>query len=184
MLTAPALLSPALPVLLLSLDAFAPPPPPLPFSGRPSPSPRAAPSATHFVNALRLSLASTGALRPKPPPHRLPARPALDPGAPHPPPACAHTRRLIRHAASFLEGAAWRWWCRLLRANVGAFFALEARRLGRAPVHVPRLEEGGGDRPAYWASYPFVLPELGSLDAFLEALEAEFPPASVETADL
>jgi len=75
----------------------------------------------------------------------------------------SHAKQVM-YAASFLAGPALAWYHALLRENVAALWTGGA---------------GGGPRaeptPHYWSSWPFVIRDLGSLNQFLKALEAEFP---------
>lgn len=74
----------------------------------------------------------------------------------------------VMYAASFLAGPALAWFHGLLKRNVTALWA-RADDPNRAPM------------PHYWSSWPFLIPELRTLDAFLKALEAEFPSEGKET---
>lgn len=83
-------------------------------------------------------------------------------------------RRKIIYASRFLVGRAWRWYLGLLFENVG--FHQSGRPCDGAPA--PRamgMVSPERARPAYWASFPFVIPPLRSADAFFEALQEAFP---------
>ncbi len=76
-----------------------------------------------------------------------------------------HAKRVL-YAASFLEGPALAWFHGLLKRNVKALWT--------------RSEDPKEPMPFYWSSWPFVIDELRTLDSFLRALEAEFPPEAGE----
>ena len=75
-----------------------------------------------------------------------------------------HAKRVL-YAASFLEGAALAWFHGLLKQNVRALWT--------------RRDDPAEPMPYYWSSWPFVIPELRTLDAFLKALQVEFPEQEV-----
>lgn len=83
-------------------------------------------------------------------------------------------KQKILYISQFLDGDAWRWWLKMLRLNIIAFYD----RMRPLPRHMPRLVPGV-DWPSYWSSYEFVIPELRSLDCFLDALVQAFPDAVV-----
>lgn len=72
-----------------------------------------------------------------------------------------HVKRVM-YAASFLDGPALAWFHKLLRSNVTAIWA-RTEDPDRPPM------------PHYWSSWPFLIAELRTIDAFLKALEAQFP---------
>lgn len=78
-----------------------------------------------------------------------------------------HAKR-ITYAASFLAGPALAWFHRLLRRNAAA-------ALGALGEEEDDSEDGRPPRPHYWASWPFVIPEFQSVEAFLAAMRAAFP---------
>jgi len=72
-----------------------------------------------------------------------------------------HAKRIV-YAASFLDGPALGWYHALLRRNAVAIGELVEEAEGRP-------------RPQYWSTWPFVITQLRTVEAFLDALAVEFP---------
>lgn len=86
-------------------------------------------------------------------------------------------RRKVLHAAGFLQGAGRRWYLDLLRANLAAHCPAAEHTPTPTAIGTATVDEerGRGERPAYWATFSFVIEPLASLDNFFRALREAFP---------
>ncbi len=77
--------------------------------------------------------------------------------------------------SSFLDGRAFKWYAALLGRNFEDFRKVENDRRERGYDRPSEYLAPKSGFPFDWNAYPFVLPELRTCDALLEALQAAFP---------